>query len=121
MVDLGELRWQMHCLSLSIFLIHLANDLDEGLGCYFYLPIPLGVIGQQPVVFDLIELQHLSYLTVDKWCAIVIDDAIRYFEPNNYVFLDKICHGFSCGLIKWYGLCPFGEVLHNYNDPYVLT
>ena len=109
----------MHCPSLNIFLIHLTNDLDEGLVCCFCLPIPLGVIGRQSVVFDLIELQYLSYFTIDKWCAIVTDDPMRYSKPDNYVFLDEICHGFSYGLAEWYGLCLFGKVLRSHKDPYV--
>ena len=68
----------------------------------------------------MIELQHLSYFTIDKWCAIVINDPMRYFEPDNYVFLDKICYS-SYGLIEWYDLYPFGKVLHSHKDPYIPT
>ena len=73
------------------------------------------------MVFDLIELQHLPYLTIDKWSAIVTDDPMRYPEPNNYGLLDKICHDSSCGLTEWYGFFLFGKILRSYEDPYVLT
>ena len=51
----------------------------------------------------------------------VTDDPMRYSKPDNYVLLDKICHGSSYGLTKWYGLYPFGKVFCSHKDPYVPT
>ena len=71
------------------------------------------------MVLDLIKLQHLSYLTIYKWSAIVTYDPMRYPKSDNYFLLAKICYGSSCGLMKWYDFFSFGKVFHNYKDPYV--
>ena len=42
------------------------------------------------MMLDLVEFQHLPYVTVDKGCAIVADNPVGYFKPHNDVFLDDI-------------------------------
>ena len=54
------------------------------------------------MVLDLVEFQHLPYITVDKGCAIVTDNLVEYSKPHNYVFLDEVCHCSSCGF--WSGI-----------------
>ena len=66
------------------------------------------------MVFDLVELYHLSHLIIDKGCAIITDDPTRYSKPNNYVFLDKICHCPSCGLAEWYRFHLLGKILRSH-------
>ena len=67
----------------------------------------------------MIKFQHLSNLTVDKWSAIITYDPMRYPESNNYILLDEIFHGSSCGLTEWYGFLLFGKVFRSHKDPYV--
>ena len=67
----------------------------------------------------LIKLQHLSYLSVDKWGTIVTYNSIRYPKSDNNVFFDEVHHSSSRGFTEWYGLCPFGKVFRSYKDPYV--
>ena len=63
------------------------------------------------MVLDLVELQHLPHITVDKGCAIVTDNPMVYPKPNNYVLPDEVCYYSSCDITKWYCLYPFGEIL----------
>ena len=65
------------------------------------------------MVLDLIELQHLSYLFVNKWSTIVTYDSIRYYKSDNYVFFDEVHHSSSHGFAEWYGLCLFSEVFRS--------
>ena len=52
------------------------------------------------MVLDLVELQHLPYIIVEKWCAIVANNLVGYSKPHNYIFLDEVCHCCFCGFPK---------------------
>ena len=71
------------------------------------------------MVFDLVEFQHLPYITVDKGHAIVTDNPVGYPKPHNYVFFDEVCYCSSCGFMEWHCLCLFDEILRSHQDPYV--
>ena len=73
------------------------------------------------MVLDLVKLQHLSYLSVDKLSTIVTYDSLRHAKSENYVFIDEVCHNSSHGFAEWYGLCPFSEVFLSHKDPYAST
>ena len=66
------------------------------------------------MILDLVELQHLPYITVDKGCAIVTGNPVGYSKPHNYIFLDEFFHCSSCGFPEWYCLCPLSEIFRNY-------
>ena len=104
----------MHCPSFCILLAHFADDLYGGLVCHLCLTIFLRVIGRWTMVLNLIEFQHLPYFIVNKGCAIIIDNPVRYPKPHNYVFFDGVCYYSSCGFTEWHCLCPFGEVFHSH-------
>ena len=52
------------------------------------------------MVFDLVEFQHLPYITIDKRCAIVTNNPVGYPKPHNYVFFDEVCYYSSCGFTE---------------------
>ena len=66
------------------------------------------------MVFDLVELQHFPYFTVEKRYAVIADNPVGHSKPHNYVFLDEICHCFSYGFSEWHCLCPLSEVLYSH-------
>ena len=109
----------MHCPSFYIFLAYFVDDLYEGLVCHLCLPISLRVIGRWTMVLNLVEFQHLPYFTIDKSCAIVTDNLVRYPKPDNYVFFDEVCYFSSRDFMEWHCLCPFGEVFCSHQDSYV--
>ena len=104
----------MHCPSSCILLAHFVDDLYESFVCRLCLPIFLRVIERCMMVLDLVEFQHLPYITVDKGCAIVIDNLVRYPKPHNYVLFDKVCYCSSCGFTEWHCLYPFFEIFRSH-------
>ena len=66
------------------------------------------------MVLDLVELQRLPYITIDKWCTIVTDNPVGYSKPYNYIFLDEVFHCSSYGFPEWHCLCPLSEIFYNY-------
>ena len=73
------------------------------------------------MVLDLVELWHLPYITVDKWCVIITDNPVGYPKPHNYVFFDEVRYYSSYGLTEWYYFCLLCEVFYSHQDPYVST
>ena len=51
-------------------------------------------------MLDLVELQHIPYITIDKGCAIVTDNPVGYPKPHNYVLLNEVCYRSSCGFTE---------------------
>ena len=87
--------------SSYVFLAHFADDLYEGQVCCLCLPIPLRVIGRRMMVLDLVELQHLPHITIDKRYTIVTDNPMGYSKPDNYVLINEVCYYSSRGLMEW--------------------
>ena len=73
------------------------------------------------MVLDLLEFQHLPHITIDKGCAIVTDNPVRYPKPHDYVFFDEVCYYSSCDVMEWHCLYLFGEVFRSHQDRYVPT
>ena len=110
----------MHHPAFAILLTHFADDLNEGLVCHFFLPIPLWVIRQRPMMLHLIEFQHLSHFFVYKRCIIVTYDSMRYPKLNNYFFFNKVCHNPASSFAKWYSLRPLDKIFCGHKDMYPL-
>ena len=66
------------------------------------------------VVLDLVKLQHLPHITVDKRCPIIGNNPVRYPKPYDYVLLDEVGHYFSRSFTEWYCLCPLSEILRSH-------
>ena len=95
--------WQMHYPSSCIFLAYFANDLYEGLVCRLCLTIPLGVIRRWPMVLDLVELQHLPFITILLTKGMPLSLIILWDTPNLTIMFSLMKFATTPPVALWSG------------------
>ena len=60
---------------------------------------------------DTIAVAEVMELLRIKVGSIVCNDAMRHTKTTSYSF-EEFDSGFSCVIVDWYGLNPFGEFIN---------